>query len=1558
MPERPVHGPGDSAELDSLLSSLPSLVAVPFREYFEETHPVEKLWCACHAAELLLRFSVFLGLADLRRRGAPPAEILAALERGLERPTLGIWEEMALLIASRAPRASALVPEISGFLREMLVPLLDGRDGRGVSAGSLKDLRNTLAHGGGMTRTVAGRQVPLWDGRIRQLLEGAAWLGGLDLVCRLPEGGHAALRGAPAQAVPFTPSNASLAASLAGTCGAAGDVVAVRGEEAVPLGPFVRYGIPESWDPGLGAPTTPVLQVYARRGDVGLHLTPVGSEEVCLSHVDGKALAELDALLLPAREKRKARERTFEVGGFDEEIRREASEFLERQEQVKRVIDAIDAGSGRVLWVTGEAGIGKSFLVSRVAADLLQREDRSARVLPYRFKAGDARCDRNRFFRYSIERLREWDGIAAGDRKKGRQEALAFEFEDLLRRLRPERRIVFLLDGMDEIAERDPRFAEEVPLRLQAEGVVWLCAGRGEHGLAETFREPRCLHVFPGGVPPMSEREVRTLLVENSERRRKRLIRNDREEGEDVRNRFVERVAALSKGLPLYVRHVITDIQSGSLSVLDDAEALTLPPSLEEYYEKLLTRYGIGIVPQVLTPLVSTLAVAFEPLDEASLADILLRGNVIPEEEDAQGLVHRILGLVLGMVRRAPRRDGREGFTLHHHSLREHFRQSPRTRATYLTARANLCRLAASPGPADAPAAPYLLHWGVQHLVEAGKRDAAIRLLTDFDGLAARLRALPRADEVRWVGEDWRTVRASGPLAGDAAVWEEFWRTREHLLLREGEGPPPHRVLFQLAEDHAAAGPVAAQARAWADAGRCDWPRFRLAPEDRPPAVLRDPCLFTLQGHRTWVNACAASADGRTAISAGGHKLYPDLDDRVRVWDLGTRELRRVLEGHKAPVRAVDLSPDGRIGASGGDDRTVRVWEIESGRCVSVLEGHARSVLGVSVSPDGRRLLSCSEDGAVWLWSVEEGRVIERLDAHPVPVGALSCTEDWSLAAWGTEDGLLKLRRPEGGGAPEVVRAHAAAVQALAFSAGGELVASGGQDGAICLWALPEARLACKWSVAPDAPAALAVLRDPFRVVAGCREGPGREDAGDTSLRLFEPGKEAPVKALKGTSDSITGLAPLPGGRTILSCGCDYTLKVWDLEIPAELLSRSQPWGFVNGLERVPGAGRFAAALDDGTVRVWDAATRRFARIYEAHDYVAWAATLTPDGSRVVSCSEDRSVRVRDAETAESVWDRRDHRDPVNSVTLSPDGCTAVSGAGNDEDAVDCTVGAWDLRTGRVLKTLGSHEKQIEQVKFLPDGRAVASSGWDGRVVLWEFPSGRVLWNFENAGLGVRALAISPDGRRCACGGIVGEARVWDLRAGTCVHEFRGHSDHVRRADVSADGRLLATVGDDCGLRLFDLRAMSPLATSFFQAWATAVAFIGDSYRCAVGLGDGNLVVVEPVGFPEPGVPVVTAVRIWKFPGPGNPGVGPQGEWDGDVTAACPRCGRRFAVPGPVLDCIRSVGRLLPHGRLPCLEYPDEAWAEAGLASACPLCGRTIQFNPFAVDGREERGPS
>ena len=739
-----------SNPLERLVERWPSVLAIPLREYLDEKNPVLKLWFACDVVEMLLRFTVMVGVAEARREGELPEDLVRQLADRIEHPTLGKWHGMAKAVVRGLEPGKAAVPELRPFLEEVIAPLLDGPVKPPTAESSFTRLRNTLAHGGGLTKGAASRLLKTWQPQFEAAVEKGAWLGDLSLRVQDGSGSWGELRGATATSSPVgsDPALPSLQPPESASA-----LFIVRGERCLELWPLAWHGEPLAEDlSSRGFGESP--QIYIRRGEVRLEYTPVGSAGASHSVGEEGSLAAFLRLFLP--EKREAREaaRGLAVREFHAEIRKDADRLVGRAAEVETLRQLVQETSRGVIWVSGQAGIGKSFVVAKVVCDLLDEASGEMHVLAYRFKAGDSRCARDQFLQFCLERLAPWVGgkqeLNERDERTRRQENPLDRLETLLQKIGSGRRIVFVLDGLDEIAERDPAFAREVPLALRHKGVLWLCAGRPERGLPAAFETAKALFPFPGGLPLMSEPDIREMLLEKMGPLRKKLIRGDREAGDRILNPFVERVAKCSAGLPIYVKYVVGDVLEGLIS---PDEGARLPPSLAKYHEELLRRCAVGDLHQVVTPLVATLTIAEEPLAQEELTALLARRGCVTGGADSFALVGRCLSAVASMIRLAPDPDGGEGYTLWHHSLRQHILESPETREMVATARRAMAE--AGLRPAGDAAERYLYRQGISHLLAEKRRGEALDLMTDQGYVRGRLDALPTSQGPSGLAADW-----------------------------------------------------------------------------------------------------------------------------------------------------------------------------------------------------------------------------------------------------------------------------------------------------------------------------------------------------------------------------------------------------------------------------------------------------------------------------------------------------------------------------------------------------------------------------------------------------------------------------------------------------------------------------------------------------------------------------------------------------------------------------------------------------------------------------------
>ena len=118
------------------------------------------------------------------------------------------------------------------------------------------------------------------------------------------------------------------------------------------------------------------------------------------------------------------------------------------------------------------------------------------------------------------------------------------------------------------------------------------------------------------------------------------------------------------------------------------------------------------------------------------------------------------------------------------------------------------------------------------------------------------------------------------------------------------------------------------------------------------------------------------------------------------------------------------------------------------------------------------------------------------------------------------------------------------------------------------------------------------------------------------------------------------------------------------------------------------------------------------------------SVAFSPKGDRLVAGGDEGTLRLWNAATGAAVGDPLQvHDGPINSIDFSPNGNRIVTGG------KDGTLRLLDATNGVALtKPLRGHNHSIDSVAFSPNGRLIASRGTDGKVRLWgDLPSGNIL---------------------------------------------------------------------------------------------------------------------------------------------------------------------------------------------------------------------------------------
>ncbi|MBN1874429.1 MAG: hypothetical protein JXA33_09370 [Anaerolineae bacterium] len=541
---------------------------------------------------------------------------------------------------------------------------------------------------------------------------------------------------------------------------------------------------------------------------------------------------------------------------------------------------------------------------------------------------------------------------------------------------------------------------------------------------------------------------------------------------------------------------------------------------------------------------------------------------------------------------------------------------------------------------------------------------------------------------------------------------------------------------------------------------------------------------FPLAAHSDQVRSLAFSPDGAILASGGA-------EGSIYLWDMKTQHVLEppLIENGKR-VLTLAFSPDGSLLASGGADSAVTLWDIATHQPLGEpLTGHPDWVYGVAFSPDGKTVASiaCAElddqynchAGEVRLWDVAGRQLI---------------------------------------GAP--LRGHTNYVTTIAFSPDGRTVATGGWDQTVILWdTVTQQPINPPLTGHNGYISSLVFNADGSTLASGSR---------DTTIILWNVSTHKAEATLVAHQGAIESLTFAPDGHTLFSAGDDQTIIVWDTVkrqtlgeplvghqqvVESIAVSSDSRWLATGSCVPDPANGEFCM---QGEIRLWDVATRQeIAAPLRGQTDLVDVLAFAPDGSGLAAGNKDGTLQLWDVSQSTPQGDPVFvHAEGISGLAFSPDGTLLAVGAGHNEGAVSL----WNPATGQPVETLVAEGIfGVLSVAFSPDGRLLATGGCaaladglcsQGEIRWWNVET-RELVTVTHAHEGwIYSLTFSPNGKWLASGGYDKQIRLWDTKNYTQIDPpFTGHNGWVTGVDFSADSKNLASSSEDGTVIIWDVES-------------------------------------------------------------------------------------------------------------------------------------------------------
>lgn len=443
-----------------------------------------------------------------------------------------------------------------------------------------------------------------------------------------------------------------------------------------------------------------------------------------------------------------------------------------------------------------------------------------------------------------------------------------------------------------------------------------------------------------------------------------------------------------------------------------------------------------------------------------------------------------------------------------------------------------------------------------------------------------------------------------------------------------------------------------------------------------PLRVLRPPIGPGAEGK---LYAAALSPDENT-LAVAGNTSRQGLAV-IYLISLTAGEMTGVLEGHTQAISGLDFSPQGRLLASCGADRTARIWELATGRCLQVLRGHRGPVQDVAFAPDGRRCVTAGLDGAARIWATATGTQLTTLTGHTAEVAAVAWNPDGQTIATGSADESIRIWSADGKLQTTFAASVAGIVGALHYSRDGGLL------------------IAAHWDRRGEG--------GPIASVIDVRAGTQKVKFTGHSNTLFDAilSPDQALAASTGGNDSETYIWRLADGsqvhrlaarsRTVWAAG-------WDAN--RALLA----WGNSN-------AG-LAAELGPPLERSFDLHWLELGQPVTAGNAAAFYRAQLSQGTRRLGLSGRTGVEVTNAGQASVVLQ------PDDAYERSHDTVKSYTFLGPDRVAVGSAFGLrlYEAGTGKLVRRFRGHTSEVLAVSPTTDNRYLLSASSDMTLRVWD----------------------------------------------------------------------------------------------------------------------------------------------------------------------------------------------------------------------------------------------
>ncbi|MBE9187020.1 WD40 repeat domain-containing protein [Microcoleus sp. LEGE 07076] len=202
-------------------------------------------------------------------------------------------------------------------------------------------------------------------------------------------------------------------------------------------------------------------------------------------------------------------------------------------------------------------------------------------------------------------------------------------------------------------------------------------------------------------------------------------------------------------------------------------------------------------------------------------------------------------------------------------------------------------------------------------------------------------------------------------------------------------------------------------------------------------------------------------------------------------------------------------------------------------------------------------------------------------------------------------------------------------------------------------------------------------------------------------------------------------------------------------------------------------------------IEIWHGGELRYTGL--GHEADITAIVISPDGQFVASASEDTTIKIWNLETGKLIctlgshltWGA--HKQGITSLAFSLAQTLASSSS-------DGTIKLWNLRRRECSQTIKGYANCLA---LGPDGQTLAEGGWDRNIQLRQLSNPDRSIALQGHFNSINAIAFSPDGGTVVSASADGNIKFWNASTGEHIHTLTGHQNSVTCVAFSSDGETI-----------------------------------------------------------------------------------------------------------------------------------------------------------------------